>query len=108
MVVTPQTRFGHSRSTTPLAPMRTMPCAAGWAVLSDVIGPHRGNRPSGAVHLPMGYYWPGRWRVGRGAILVCTGRPRKACKHRMQHGMKCACIVRACARCDMGSRVARG
>ena len=30
-----------------------------------------------------------------GAILVCTGRPRKACKHRMQHGMKCVSCVHA-------------
>ena len=30
-----------------------------------------------------------------GAILVCTGRPRKACKHRMQDGMKCAARAHA-------------
>jgi hypothetical protein len=26
---------------------------------------------------------------------VCTGRPRKACKHRMQDGMKCAARAHA-------------
>jgi hypothetical protein len=35
--------------------MRRMPRRAGWEVSSDVIGLHRANQPSGAVHLPMGY-----------------------------------------------------
>ena len=102
MVVTPQTRFGHGRRPPSSAPMRAMPRTAGWAVLSDSTGVtgHRGQ-----------YIYPwattdqagGAW----GGDSGLHGPPPQGMQapHATWHEM---CIVRACVRCDMGSRVARG
>ena len=57
-------RCGWTAKANPPALMRAKRRREGWVVSSGAIGLHRGNWPSGAVHLPIGYNFPGRWRVG--------------------------------------------